>query len=49
MIIIKRTRWFNMLMLAVFITVLAGCKTMDGGWEIDSPFIDIEYTPKEVK
>ena len=34
-------------LVALGLLVLAGCKSMDGGWEIDSPFIDIEYTPKE--
>ena len=29
------------------IWVGAGCKTVGGSWELDSPFIDIEYTAPE--
>tara|TARA_R110002167_G_C12344675_1_gene621559 strand:+ start:513 stop:647 length:135 start_codon:yes stop_codon:yes gene_type:complete len=29
------------------IWVGAGCKTPSGSWELDSPFIDIEYTAPE--
>ena len=32
---------------AFTILVGAGCKTMNGSWELDSPFIDIEYTAPE--
>jgi len=32
---------------ALVILVGAGCKTMSGSWELDSPFIDIEYTAPE--